>query len=271
MPETPPSKPVPSDSSSSPPPASPTPPRKPTAFVTHDHAKGRAPSAYYVETKGGQLGDSRRARQEHGGGPTVTKQKSAVHAFASDKQQIRAVHANVKATIAREDIDAQDALRMEILDGMASPAAAFGDAHEEAFPGGVRKGNPHRSGGLVEFAEQGSDLADFDKVKKATRALKKGVHGASPITDSTTHLPTPASSQFNQASVHAQQDWAQGLLSGARPIAHHDASDIPLPAPKPVSNPEFIPPPPATPPPRHSPTTAPKRAVPRPPPRPPKE
>jgi hypothetical protein len=201
----------------------PPPPRKETSFLTVDPTGSRAPSAYHVDL----FGISQRARQEHKGGAALTKAMPAVHAFTESKVKRDIVHALVKGSM-EKGIDGPMALRMEIMDGLASPIPHAGDAHQEAFPGGLKKGNPHKSGGLVKFAETGSALADFDTVASQTSAIRakeklakrraaKGsliaTHIPTPIIDHTTTSPTLASDTFSFSALSAQRAWARSILT----------------------------------------------------------
>lgn len=188
-----------------------------TTFITQDPTGKRAPSTYHVDTTGGQIGDSQRARQQHKSGPTVTKQKNAVHAFTDSKRMQKAVSKITKDMVnANPSLNPQQALRLNIMDGLASPTATQGAQHIEAFNSKLGKGNPHRSGGTVTFPQSGSTLANFDTVSANTKQMKREVNSshktAAPITDTTTSNPASAQ-QFNSANMRAQHAFAQSILN----------------------------------------------------------
>lgn len=186
-----------------------TPPSpKKTTFLTSD-PRGRPPSAYHVASDG----VSQRARQGHGDGSkgtgaTLTTAKHAVHAFTPDKATRDVVRANVKDSVAR-GIDTQTALRMEIMDGLASPTAQHGNAHQEAFPG---FGTTHKSGGFVSFPQPGSGLANFDAVAQRAQARKHNGN-IPPIQDTQSTQHTRESTAFNTQALQEQRTFARGLLT----------------------------------------------------------
>lgn len=175
-----------------------------TTFLTLDEGN-RAPSAYKVDIAHNSVGQSQRARQEHPHGPAVTRKHNAVHGFTADKKGAKTLTNLMKTSIAR-GLDPQTALRMEILDGHASPRAKAGNGHVEAFDTAPGRGNPHRSGGTVMFASSRGPLSDFAAVAENVNA------GGEPIHDRATTRVTRAGAEFNRAASHDQQSWARRLL-----------------------------------------------------------
>ncbi|MBL8484828.1 MAG: hypothetical protein JNJ60_21715 [Rhodocyclaceae bacterium] len=181
-------------------------PRK-TTFLTTE--QGRAPSAYHVS----ESGDTQRVRQEHRSGPTVTSEKRRVQAFTSTKDMAWVVHDNIKDTVEKRGFSVEAALRMEIMDGLASPLVAPGRGHIEVSEGNIGKGNPHVSGGTVAFPAKGSPLENFDALKQATQQRKRAVSTA-PLPQSSTMSTqiTPQAQDFNRRALTEQQTFAQAVL-----------------------------------------------------------
>lgn len=197
-----------------------TPPtvQRQTTFLTHEtraEKQPRAPSAYHVQTDGDTIGDSQRARQQHKSGAKLTSEKHRVHAFTQTKQQQMAVSSLTADMASTGQMDAQTALRLNIMDGLASPTAFHGAQHIETSRSAVGKGNPHFSGGTVTFPQTGTPLADFDAVANRTQQMrsqhKKGQTVSPPITGGMDSDPAPAK-QFNQAALKEQQRFAQSIL-----------------------------------------------------------
>lgn len=199
-----------------------TPPtaQRQTTFLTHEtrpEKEVRAPSAYHVDVQGDHIGNSQRARQEHKSGPKLTSEKHRVHAFTQTKQQQMAVSGLTAQMAKGGQMDPQTALRLNIMDGLASPTAFHGAQHIETSRNAVGKGNPHFSGGTVSFPQQGSNLSKFDLLGATTvqarKEFKRDKHNVTtqPITDSMT-TSSASATQFNQAAVKEQQRFAQSVL-----------------------------------------------------------
>ncbi|MCY7293835.1 hypothetical protein [Alteromonas sp. a30] len=195
-----------------------------TTFLTKDDTKNRAASAYHVEVRGDTIGNSQRARQEHSHGPTVTRNKNAVHAFIPEngkpeeaKRKQKAVSKVTKDMVKSTGMDPQTAMRLNIMDGLAEPTASANAQHIEAFSSPVGRGNPHRSGGTVKFPEPQSNLSKFDLVSATTQQMKKEVKSTGhtttkPITDTVSNNPSSAQ-QFNSAALAEQRRFAQSILN----------------------------------------------------------
>ena len=184
-------------------------PSRTTTFLTHDPGRGRAPSAYSVNVQANEVGTSQRARQQHDGGPAVTREKSAVHAFTKTKDMQKAVTSLTKQGVQQQKQSPQKALRLQIMDGLARPDASAGDQHMEAFQSELGRGNPHRSGGQVQFPAPGSGLADFDKVRQRTQS---GESARNPVQDSVSSVPTEEAKAFNRAATSDQHKFAKSVL-----------------------------------------------------------
>lgn len=176
---------------------------KKTTFLTSD-PRGRPPSAYHVKSDG----QSQRARQGHNGGAALTREKHAVHAFTPDKVMRDVVRSNVKRSVASQGYSTQFALRLEIMDGLASPVAQSGNAHQEAFPGFKPT---HKSGGYVAFPEPDSRLANFDLVAHNTRRRERDP-SIPAITDSQSTAQTRESVAFNSQALSDQQAFTRRFL-----------------------------------------------------------
>lgn len=192
-----------------------------TTFLTVDSGN-RAPSAYHVNVQGDSIGNSQRARQEHRSGPTVTREKHAVHAFipntgnAQQTKDMQRATAKITADmVTQTGMDPQMALRLNIMDGLAVPTASHGAQHIEAFQGNLSRGNPHRSGGTVAFPDPQSNLSKYDLVKATTAQMKRENANSKgptkPITGGVGANPSSVQ-QFNHAATKEQQRFAQSIL-----------------------------------------------------------
>ncbi|MBL8473637.1 MAG: hypothetical protein KF778_07805 [Rhodocyclaceae bacterium] len=185
-------------------------PRK-TTFLTTE--QGRAPSAYHVS----ETGDTQRVRQEHKHGPTVTSEKRRIQAFTATKDMAWVVHDNVKDTVEKRGYSVEAALRLEIMDGLASPLVASGRGHVEVSEGNIGKGNPHVSGGTVAFPAKGSPLENYDALKQATQQRKHSIPNApSPQSTTMSKQITPQAQEFNRRALAEQQTFAQAVLNPRR-------------------------------------------------------
>lgn len=188
---------------------------KNTTFLTVDPSGNRAPSAYHAENSRNQAGMmSQRSRQQHDHGPANTEIMRTVHAFTQTGQMQEAVADNVDETVARTGMNVSQALRLEIMDGLASPTASFGAHHLETFTNRPNSlANPHISGGTVQFAHANSQLGDFNSVVSNTEANRSvaSQHRTYATQGSTAHT-TPQVHQFNQSALEAQRDFAQSIL-----------------------------------------------------------
>ncbi|XHS79552.1 hypothetical protein ACFJGW_06140 [Burkholderiaceae bacterium UC74_6] len=171
-----------------------------TTFLTKED--DRAPSAYHIDEHGG----TQRIRQQHRDGPTVTPRKQRVQAFTDTKKQANAL---VRFVDARPD-PTDHALRLEIMDGMASPRVAAGRHHVEATVSDKRRGNVHISGGVVRFAEPLSQLADFDSIKDRNEAGEL-VH------DTLVNRRNSAAEAFNAMAIEQQRAFAARILGSPLP------------------------------------------------------
>jgi hypothetical protein len=188
---------------------------KETTFLTVDPSGNRAPSAYHVENNRSQTGmRSQRSRQQHDHGPSNTEVMRTVHAFTQTGAMQVAVADNVDETVARTGMNVSQALRLEIMDGLASPTASFGAHHLETFthlPNSMA--NPHISGGRVQFAQSNSPLGNFNSVVSNTEANRLvAPQHRTYATDGATAAPTPQVTQFNQSALAAQRSFTQGVL-----------------------------------------------------------
>ena len=190
--------------------------------VTQDPAVDRAPSAYRVEPDTAPTGmRSQRSRQEHpgDGGAVNTGVLPTVHAFTSTQHMQGVVADLAEGTAHRTGMDPSMALRLEIMDGLASPTASAGAQHIEAFTGQApAEWNPHISGGTVQFAQPGSLLGDFDAVHARTAhnqaAAPHNQLPPIPAAQGATNNITPEAQRFNTAAVQAQTNFARQLLGG---------------------------------------------------------
>lgn len=184
---------------------------KKTTFLTTE--SGRAPSAYHVDLQS----HSQRVRQEHRNGPTVTSEKRRVQAFTQTKQMAHAVSQLVKLDSRRLGVDPEFALRLQIMDGLASPVIASGKGHLEVSDKAFGKGNPHVSGGTVMFPAHGSPLEDFDQLAAKTKVRKREVKAhksvlTPPVKQSMSHQSTPQADVYNQEALRAQSAFASSIL-----------------------------------------------------------
>lgn len=185
-----------------------------TTFLTTEG--GRAPSAYHVDLQS----VSQRARQEHRSGPTLTSEKLRIQAFTQTKHMAKVVSQMVQHDSQRLGVDPEFALRLQIMDGLASPVIESGKAHLEVSQNAFGKGNPHVSGGTVMFPAKDSPLSNFDQVASNT-SLRRGQLRAKssvvapPITQSMSTRITPQAEAFNDEALRAQHGFAQSLLKGA--------------------------------------------------------
>ena len=195
----------------------------------------RAPSAYHVQINDNQVGASQRARQEHAHGATLTREKQATHAFTRTKTAQKAVAKLVEKTVQQQGVSPETALRREILDGTAKASASAGAEHLEVFNNKLGKGNPHRSGGRVRFAEPGSPLSDYDQVSQTTQTRKReetsqrqqGVEKPAATTPSVTggqtDIPSPSALAFNRAARQEQREFVSRQAFATRAtIAEED-------------------------------------------------
>ncbi len=179
-----------------------------TTFLTKED--DRAPSAYHIDAHGG----TQRIRQQHRDGPAITPRKQRVQAFTDTKQQADAVVRFVNARPGPTD----EALRLEILDGMASPRLAAGRHHVEATVTDRGRGNVHVSGGVVRFAEPLSRLADFDTVRERSEAGEL-VH------DTLANRRNSAAEAFNTMAIDQQRAFAARILGSPLPPASDGPDD----------------------------------------------
>ncbi|MES2670098.1 MAG: hypothetical protein V4673_06720 [Pseudomonadota bacterium] len=183
-----------------------------TTFLTTEH--GRAPSAYHVDLQS----VSQRARQEHRSGPTLTSEKLRIQAFTQTKQMAKAVSKLVKHDSRRLGVDPEFALRLQIMDGLASPTIQAGKAHLEVSHSEFGKGNPHVSGGAVMFPARDSPLSNFDQVAATTSMRRGQIRARSavtpPITQTMSPQITPQAEAFNDEALRAQHGFARSLLKG---------------------------------------------------------
>ncbi|WDD96744.1 hypothetical protein [Thalassomonas actiniarum] len=176
----------------------------------------RAPSAYGVENSTSTRGMiSERSRQQHDHGPTNTGRMQTVHAFTSSPQMQEAVAYNVDDTVARTGMNVSAALRLEIMDGLASPLATSGAQHLETFTNQPHSmANPHISGGTVHFAQPTSALGDFNTVRARTEHNSQSAHQRPTFRTGVTAHQTPQSVSFNRSALTAQQRFARSVLGG---------------------------------------------------------
>lgn len=183
-----------------------------TTFLTTEN--GRAPSAYHVDLQS----VSQRARQEHRSGPTLTSEKLRIQAFTQTKQMAKAVSKLVQHDSQRLGVDPEFALRLQIMDGLASPTIQAGKAHLEVSQSAFGKGNPHVSGGTVMFPAKDSPLSNFDQVAATTSMRRGQIRARSavtpPIAQSMSSQITPQAEAFNDEALRAQHGFAQSLLKG---------------------------------------------------------
>ena len=180
---------------------------KSTTFLTTE--TNRSPSAYHVDSQG----RTQRARQDHASGPTVTSNQVRHQAFTDDKTQARKVAAIVHDDSQRFGVSPAFALRMAIMDGLASPKLKHGAGHVEASTNALGRGNPHVSGGTVTFPQSGSPLANFDQVATTTQRRKtNGATSEPALTGTTTPHLTPEAQAFNKQSMQQQSMFAQTIL-----------------------------------------------------------
>ena len=190
---------------------------RPTTFLTVDPTGVRAPSAYSVENStsiGGMV--SERSRQQHPDGPTNTGRMQTVHAFTSTPEMQEAVADNVDDTVARTGMNPSMALRLEIMDGLASPMATNGAQHLETFTALPNSAaNPHISGGTVRFAQPTSALGSFNTVHSRTAHNRQSPHNQLPtFRGGVTNHQTHQSTSFNRSALTAQQRFARAILGG---------------------------------------------------------
>lgn len=184
-----------------------------TTFLTAEG--GRAPSAYHVDLQS----VSQRARQEHRSGPTLTSEKLRIQSFTQTKHMAQVVSQLVQHDSERLGVGPEFALRLQIMDGLASPMIESGKGHLEVSHSAFGKGNPHVSGGTVMFPAKGSPLSNFDHVATNTslRSDQVKTHSpvlAPPITQAMSTRITPQAQAFNEEALRAQQEFAQSLLKG---------------------------------------------------------
>ncbi|WDE09546.1 hypothetical protein [Thalassomonas haliotis] len=158
---------------------------------------------------------SERSRQQHDHGPTNTGRMQTVHAFTSTPQLQTAVADNVDETVARTGMNVSAALRLEIMDGLASPLATSGAQHLETFTALPNSAaNPHISGGRVNFAQPTSTLGDFSTVHARTAHNRQSAHPLPTFRTGVTAQQTPQSVSFNRSALTAQQRFARSILAG---------------------------------------------------------
>lgn len=184
-----------------------------TTFLTTEN--GRAPSAYHVDLQS----VSQRARQEHRSGPTLTSEKLRIQSFTQTKHMAKVVSHLVQHDSERLGVGPEFALRLQIMDGLASPMIESGKGHLEVSHSEFGKGNPHVSGGTVMFPAKDSPLSDFSQVASNTslrrqQIKKKSPVLAPPITQAMSTQITPQAQAFNEEALRAQQGFAQSLLKG---------------------------------------------------------
>ncbi len=184
-----------------------------TTFLTTEG--GRAPSAYHVDLQS----VSQRARQEHRSGPTLTSEKLRIQSFTQTKHMAKVVSQLVQHDSQRLGVDPEFALRLQIMDGLASPMVESGKGHLEVSHSAFGKGNPHVSGGTVMFPAKDSPLSNFDQIASNTSLRKKQIKKQSPviappITQTMSAQITPQALAFNEEALRAQQGFAQSLLKG---------------------------------------------------------
>jgi hypothetical protein len=183
-----------------------------TTFLTKE--SGRAPSAYHIDPL---TSESQRVRQEHRSGPVVTPQVQRIQAFTQTKQMAHAVSKLVKEDSQRLGVDPEFALRLQIMDGLASPTIASGKAHLEVSQNRFGKGNPHVSGGTVAFPAKDSPLSNFTQLSARTDKrrleIENGVQiKTPPVKASMSDEITPSAEAFNKEALRAQHSFAQGIL-----------------------------------------------------------
>jgi hypothetical protein len=176
-----------------------------TTFLTKEET--RAPSAYYVADSG----KTQRSRQEHRSGPSVTGVAKRTQAFTKSPKQAKTLCTVIMRDAAKLGVKPDKALRMAILDGIASPRLRSDMSHVEASSNPVGKGNPHLSGGVVKFPEPGSRLSDFKLVRQITRDRMQD-DSLAPVADAMTDEPTPAALSFNDQSLNEQFEFATATL-----------------------------------------------------------
>lgn len=184
-----------------------------TTFLTTEG--GRAPSAYHVDLQS----VSQRARQEHRRGPTLTSEKLRIQSFTQTKHMAQVVSQLVQHDSERLGVGPEFALRLQIMDGLASPMIESGKGHLEVSHSTFGKGNPHVSGGTVMFPAKDSPLSNFDQVAANTslrekQARKQSPVLAPPITLTMSAQITPQAQAFNEEALRAQQGFTQSLLKG---------------------------------------------------------
>ena len=184
-----------------------------TTFLTTEG--GRAPSAYHVDLQS----VSQRARQEHRSGPTLTSEKLRIQSFTQTKHMAQVVSQLVQHDSERLGVGPEFALRLQIMDGLASPRIESGKGHLEVSHSAFGKGNPHVSGGTVMFPAKDSPLSNFDLVARNTSRRSEQVKANSPelalpITQAMSTQITPQAQAFNEEALRAQQGFAQSLLKG---------------------------------------------------------
>lgn len=184
-----------------------------TTFLTTED--GRAPSAYHVDLQS----VSQRSRQEHRSGPTLTSEKLRIQSFTQTRHMARVVSQLVQHDSERLGVGPEFALRLQIMDGLASPMIESGKGHLEVSHSAFGKGNPHVSGGTVMFPAKDSPLSNFDQVAANTslrekHARKQSPVLAAPITQAMSTQITPQAQAFNEEALRAQQGFAQSLLKG---------------------------------------------------------
>lgn len=184
-----------------------------TTFLTTEG--GRAPSAYHVDLQS----VSQRARQEHRSGPTLTSEKLRIQSFTQTKHMAQVVSQLVQHDSERLGVGPEFALRLQIMDGLASPMIESGKGHLEVSHSAFGKGNPHVSGGTVMFPAKDSPLSNFDQVAANTSLREKQVRKQSPvlappITQTMSAQITPQAQAFNEEALRVQQAFAQSLLKG---------------------------------------------------------
>ncbi|MFM0742197.1 hypothetical protein PQQ51_33655, partial [Paraburkholderia xenovorans] len=101
--------------------------RRETTFVTKEDRY--APSAYHVDSSG----KTQRARQEHKDGAAVTSVRSRTQAFVNSGHQMHALNKAVNSDMQSLAVKPDTALRMGIMDGLASPFAAANKKHVETL------------------------------------------------------------------------------------------------------------------------------------------
>lgn len=187
-----------------------------TTFLTVDAGGNRAPSAYNVQQSLSAQGMvSQRARQQHDNGPVNTHPTQAVHAFTdSEKRQVK-IADHVEKVAKDSGTNVSTALRMDVMDGLARVRMRANDNHLETFihePPSYA--NPHISGGKVKFAQDHSQLADFDAVEKRTNHNRVNQHATKPpFQRGVSDTPSQEAKEFNRTSLQAQQKFAKSVLN----------------------------------------------------------